>query len=107
MSAVTVEYVQRTADGGWRLAGSRVSLDSVVHAYWDGKSPEGIVEEFPTLTAEPVYGAIAFYLHHRMEVDLYLSQQPRKWVELQQSSEAQHGPLLERLRTQRQGGQND
>jgi hypothetical protein len=102
MSAVTGEYVQRSADSGWLVAGSRVSLDSIIAAYWDGKSPEAVVEEFPALTAEQVYGAIAFYLHHKSEIDLHLAHQAARWKELQQSSEMQHGPLLNRLRAQRQ-----
>lgn len=101
MSVAVVEYVEQTADGGWRVAGTRVSLDSIVHAYWDGKSPEAIADEFPTLTAEQVYGALAFYLRRHAEVDAHLSRQAEKWQELQASSDAQHGPLLNRLRAPR------
>ena len=103
MSAVVVEYVERTAEGGWRVAGSRVSLDSVVQAYWDGKSPEAIVEEFPTLTAEHAYGVIAFYLRHKSEIDRYLLRQAAQWNELQRASAERHGPLLDRLRARRPG----
>lgn len=101
MSVAIVEYVERVAEGGWRVAGTRVSLDSIVHAYWDGKSPEAIVDEFPTLTAEQVYGALAFYLRHHAEVDAHLSRQAGKWQELQAHSDAQHSLLLNRLRARR------
>ena len=101
MSDTAVEYVQQNADGTWRITDSRVSLDSVVHAYWDGKSPEAITEEFPTLCSEYVYGAIAFYLRHKKEIDDYLSQQSYQWDQLQRSSETQHGPLLDRIRASR------
>ncbi len=93
-----VQYVYETADGGWRVVGSRVSLDSVVYAYWAGKSPEAIAEEFPSLAAEQVYGAIAYYLRIKDEIDNYLSQQDGKWDQLQTASEAANGPLLNRLR---------
>jgi len=96
--AAVVEYVEQTAEGGWRIAGTRVSLDSIVCAYWGGKGPEAIVEEFPTLTAEQTHGAIAFYLRHQSEIDTYLSRQAAKWREVQESSNLQHGPLLNRLR---------
>lgn len=99
--AAVVEYVEQTAEGGWRIAGTRVSLDSIVYAYWDGKSPEAIVDEFPTLTAEQVYGALAYYLRHQAEVDAHLSRQAEKWQDLQEMSEAQHSPLLNRLRARR------
>lgn len=63
------DYVERQ-DGGWRVRGSRVSLDSVVSAFGDGLSPEAIAREcFPTLSLEQVYGAITFYLANRAEVD--------------------------------------
>ena len=52
---------------------TRVSLDSVVVAFAQGLSPETIAGEcFPTLTLEQVYGAIAYYLAHRTEIDAYL-----------------------------------
>ena len=40
------EYVEQR-DGGYYLAGSRVSLDSVVYAFLRGESPESIAESFP------------------------------------------------------------
>jgi uncharacterized protein (DUF433 family) len=55
--------------GGYYVAGSRVSLDSVVYAFRGGESPETIQQNFSSLTLERVYGAIAFYLRHRDEVD--------------------------------------
>ena len=75
-------YAHKTAEGGWRMADSRVSPDSIVYAYREEKSPEAIVEEFPTLSPEQVYGAIAFYLRNREKTDQYLSQQETKWQEL-------------------------
>src|SRR5207302_5943085 len=101
MSQTAVEYVEQTAEGGWRLCQSRVSLDSVVHAFWEGQSPEAIAEEFPTLSVEQVYGAIAFYLRNKAEIDRYLSRQDQNWEQFRQESQAKHGPLLERLRANR------
>ncbi|HTX76752.1 MAG TPA: DUF433 domain-containing protein [Terracidiphilus sp.] len=51
------------------LAGSRVPLDFIVREFREGESPEAIRSDFPTLTLEQVYGAIAFYLGHQDEVD--------------------------------------
>jgi uncharacterized protein (DUF433 family) len=62
-------YVEKRDEGYW-VVGTRVSLDSVVLAFLDGLSPETIVVEcFPVLTLEQVYGAIAYYLAHRAEID--------------------------------------
>ncbi len=98
MTTTSAIYVQQTSEGGWRIADSRVSLDSVVHGFWEGKSPEAIADEFPTLSIEQIYGAIAHYLHHREELDGYLARQDADWGKFAIESNAKHGPLLERLR---------
>ena len=67
-------YVEQRDEGYW-VAGTRVSLDSIVFAFLDGLSPETIVAEcFPVLTLEQVYGAITYYLAHRADIDRYLQQ---------------------------------
>jgi len=62
------EYIEQR-NGGYYVAGTRVSLDSLVSSFNDGESPETIRQNFPSLTLEQVYGAIAFYLAHEKEVD--------------------------------------
>jgi len=102
MSDDVAAYVSRTPEGAWRIAGTRVSLDSVVHAYWEGHAPESIAAQFPSLTFEQVYGAITFYLRHRAEVDAHLSAQDAQWERVRRESEERNGPLLRRLRQVRQ-----
>jgi len=98
MSQVTPDYVTRTAEGGWRVSGTRVSLDSIVHSYWEGRLPEAIAADFPSLSLEQVHGAIAFYLRNRAEIDAYLAEQDVRWRQFQQESASKHAPLLRRLR---------
>ena len=69
---MTKQYVEQRDDGYW-IAGRRVSLDSVVYAYLGGQTAEGIAQSFPVLTMEEVYGAIAFYLANRADIDAYLT----------------------------------
>lgn len=92
------EYVYRTAEGGWRVAGTRVSLDSVVYLFLEGASAEEIVGQFPALTLEQAYGAITFYLRHRTEMDQYLSAEQQRWEALHQQQGRRVDPLLSRLR---------
>jgi uncharacterized protein (DUF433 family) len=66
-------YVEQH-DGGYWIAGTRISLDSVVYAFQRGAAPESIVRSFPLLTLEQVYGAITFYLAHEQLVNDYLRQ---------------------------------
>lgn len=69
---VAKSYVEYRNDAYW-VADSRISLDSIVYAFQRGLSPESIVQSFPLLTLEQVYGAIAFYLANRAEIDAYLA----------------------------------
>ncbi|MDB5289271.1 MAG: hypothetical protein JWL69_512 [Phycisphaerales bacterium] len=101
MSDEIASYVSRTVEGGWRITGARVSLDSIVNAYWEGEPAEEIVAQFPTLTPEQVYGAIAFYLGHREEIDSYMVGQAAKWDQQRQLSECRNSAVLQRLRQMR------
>jgi len=66
-------YVEQR-DGGYWITGTRISLDSIVHAFKRGAAPESIQRAFPLLTLEEIYGAITFYLAHAQEIDTYLTQ---------------------------------
>jgi len=59
-------------DGGFWVGDTRVSLDSIVYAFLNGQTAESIAQSFPLVTLEQVYGAIAFYLANRAEIDAYL-----------------------------------
>ena len=54
------------------MAGTRISLDSIVCTFNEGLSPEAIQEEFPLARLPQIYWAIAFYLDHQAEIDKYL-----------------------------------
>src|SRR3989442_14895509 len=65
--------------GAYRVAGTRVSLGSIVCAFIAGHSAESIAQSFPVLTLEQVYGTITFHLGHREEVERYLQAQDRDY----------------------------
>lgn len=44
----------------------------MVYFFNEGRSPEAIQEDFPSLKRAQIYGAIAFYLDHQAEIDKYL-----------------------------------
>ncbi|MBI4909712.1 MAG: DUF433 domain-containing protein [Acidobacteria bacterium] len=80
------EYVEQR-EGHYYVATTRVSLDSVVYAFNRGESPERILENFPLIEMlSRIYGAIAFYLDHKAEIDQYLEISSREL-------EAQRVPL--------------
>lgn len=70
-------YVEQR-DGVYYVAGSRVTLDSIIQCFREGLSPEAILAEFETLSLAEVYGAIAHYLDNQPSLDAYrLLQQQR------------------------------
>jgi uncharacterized protein (DUF433 family) len=90
------EYLDKR-DGNYYVAGTRISLDSIVHAFRRGESPETICQNFELLRLEEVYGAIAYYLANQAEVDAYLIRQSEKWAEGKRNAEPLPANLRERL----------
>ncbi len=91
------QYVEYRDDGYW-VTGARVSLDSVVIAFQGGLSPETIAFEcFPSLTLEQVYGAIAYYLGHKAEIDEYLEAADAEFEELRQSLRASEPQFYQKM----------
>jgi uncharacterized protein (DUF433 family) len=74
------EYIEER-DGNYYVAGTRVSLESIVDAFGRGESAETICQNFDVLRLEEVYGAIAYYLAHQSDIDTYLLRQNEKWME--------------------------
>jgi uncharacterized protein (DUF433 family) len=61
------------------VSGTGISLDSVVHSFRSGNSPDTIQSEFPALKLSQICGAIAFYLNHRAVIDRYLTDKAREF----------------------------
>jgi uncharacterized protein (DUF433 family) len=96
------EYVEQR-NGGYYVAETRISLDSVVYSFDRGNCPEAIQKEYPLLRLAQIYGALAFYLDHQEEVRLYLEAKeqdieassiplaeanPELWVRLQHAQQS-------------------
>lgn len=104
---VTAERVPlaRDVDGVLRVGTSRVTLDTVVAAFRDGMTPEGIVEQYPSLRLAEVYSVIGYVLKHADEVDAYLRDRRKLAEAVRRDNEAHCDPngvrdrLLPRRRT--------
>ncbi|HEY6344798.1 MAG TPA: DUF433 domain-containing protein [Bryobacteraceae bacterium] len=90
------EYIEQR-EGNYYVAGTRISLESIVHAFRRGESPETICQNFELLQLEEVYGAVAYYLANQAEIDAYLIRQAEKWAEGKRDSEQLPADLRERL----------
>lgn len=97
-----VDVLYQDAHGIWRVSGTRVTLDSLVYAFWDGSSPETIAEQFDSVPLSDIYLALGYYLRNRDEVDAYLQEQrrlddeAREYWEKQQPAQGLRAKLLAR-----------
>jgi uncharacterized protein (DUF433 family) len=92
---VVKEYIEQR-DGNYYVSGTRISLDSIVHAFRRGESPETICQNFELLRLEEVYGTIAYYLANQAGMDAYLVRQNQQWTE-ENNAEPLPTSLRERL----------
>jgi uncharacterized protein (DUF433 family) len=88
--------------GVYRVAGTRVMLESVAYPYLNGQSPEYIREAYPALTISEIKAAIAFFDANRAEVDLYLENQENLWQRLRAEQDRNPSPTMRRLRAFRE-----
>ncbi len=96
--AILPDILSQTSQGTWRISGTRVSLDSVVHAFWEGATPEEICQDFPPLSLAQIYSVLAYYLSHQDEVDAYLQQQQHEADKLGEDLTARYGDFIADLR---------
>jgi len=92
-------------EGVYRLAGSRISLDSLVYLYQEGLSPESMVDSYPSLSLEQIHGALAFYLANKDMIDSYMDEVERKAEIEYQKSLVTNAELIAKLRRARNAAQ--
>ncbi|GMV33450.1 MAG: hypothetical protein DCC59_16670 [Chloroflexi bacterium] len=59
-------------NGVVRVSGTRVTLDTVIHAFLRGATAEEIAQQYPTLELPDVYATISYCLQNTDEVNAYL-----------------------------------
>jgi uncharacterized protein (DUF433 family) len=73
------QYIEARGDG-YRVAGTRISLDSIAHALRRGETVGEILADFPALQSrQTLEGVVAFVQAHQREVGAYLAEQDRRW----------------------------
>ncbi len=94
------------ADGVVRVGSSRVTLDTVVAAFREGMTPEGIVEQYPSLRLAEVYSVIGYVLRHPEQVETYLRERERLAEAVRRENEARFDPvgIRDRLVARRRQG---
>jgi len=91
-------------DGVMRIGGTRVTLETVIHAFDQGHTAEEIVSHYPVLRLADVYAVIAYYLNNEAVIQTYLEQQAKAaeeiWREIEAKSDYQ--AFRDRLLTRQQ-----
>jgi uncharacterized protein (DUF433 family) len=82
-----------------RIGKTRVLLELVIHAYYMGETPEGIVDSYPSLTTADVYAVIGYYLANREEIDTYVRQRDEQADQILHDMEANLTSEARALRT--------
>jgi uncharacterized protein (DUF433 family) len=92
-----MEYVEQR-NGGYYVAGTRISLDSVVYAFLRGETPEEIEDSYPgCMTPEQILGSLAFYLANRTAIDEYLRQGEIEYDRLYEEARAKDPAFYAKL----------
>lgn len=97
------DYLDFIAADVIRIKGHRVGLEHLLRYYQSGYSPEEIALEFPGMALEKIYGAIAYYLHNKAEIDAYLvrvAQLTEQAYQMQRTRPTP--PVVQRLRAIKQ-----
>jgi len=85
--------------GAIRVGETRVLLELLIHAYYRGETPEGIVDSYPTLTTADVYAVIGYYLQNREQIDSFVHQRDTRAAQIINEIDASLSPQARELRT--------
>jgi uncharacterized protein (DUF433 family) len=84
--------IQTDGDGVIRVGGTRVTLDTVVAAFDAGATAEEIVQQYPSLDLADVYSVIAYYLRHRSDVQMYVTERQRQAAQVRDENAHRFDP---------------
>jgi uncharacterized protein (DUF433 family) len=100
-SGETIERVpiHTDADGVVRVAGTRVTLDTIVAAFDAGATAEEIAQQYSSVPLPDVYSVITYYLRHKAEVAAYLQRRQEEGAAVREDVEQRFPPsgMRERL----------
>ena len=79
-------------DGVIRVAGTRVTLDTVAQAFERGATAEEIVQQYPVLPLGHVYSVLGYLLNHREAVETYLARRAKRHAKVCAENEGRLDP---------------
>ncbi len=93
------DYFDFVAPNDIRVKGTRVGIETILYDYiYRSRTPEEIVEQYPSLTLEQVHATLTYYLHNKEQVTAYLvnwlENTNRRWEEQNRNP----SPAIQRFR---------
>ncbi|MEO6861584.1 MAG: DUF433 domain-containing protein [Microcoleus sp.] len=82
-----------TCGGRPRIAGTRMSVQSIAIDYKTGMTPEKIAEEFPHLTLAQIYAGLAYYYANQDQIDADIAAENVEWERLEAEYTTKIKPL--------------
>ncbi len=71
-------YFDKQAANDIRVKGTRIGIETILFEFiYCNRSPESIVQAYPSLTLEQVYATLTYYFHNKESIDAYLA----NWLE--------------------------
>ncbi len=72
------DYFNFLAPDDIRVQGTRVGIETILYDYiYRERTPQEIVESYPSLNLEQVHATITYYLHNKEKINAYLA----NWLE--------------------------
>jgi uncharacterized protein (DUF433 family) len=95
--------IHTDADGVVRVAGTRVTLDTIVAAFDAGATAEEISQQYSSVPLPDVYSVITYYLRHKADVSAYLQGREEHSAKVREEVERRFPPsgVRERLLARR------
>jgi len=99
--------LQVDPSGAVRIGTSQVLLETIVEAFEQGETPEGLAQRFPSLSLPDVYSVIGYYLKHTQDVAAYLAGRDRQSEAVRHRIEEAQGSMkdVRKRLIARRGGQ--
>ena len=78
-------------EGDVRVGNTKVALEGIISAYWQGYTPEEIQQDYDVVSLGDVYSIIGYYLHRKEEVDQFMRESEESWDRFVEELESRPG----------------
>lgn len=78
-------------EGDVRVGNTKVALEGIISAYWQGYTPEEIQQDYDVVSLGDVYSIIGYYLHRKDEVDQFMQESDESYDRLVEEAKSQPG----------------